>query len=151
MVARVRNTADADDLTSQTFLAALIGINSYRGTAPFAAWLFSIAFHRLATHFRNDKECVPLDEADTLPCPNPALDAQVHMHLQLQRALEAMNRLTPERGEALRLRIFAELSCAEVAELMGRSTAAVKMLIHRAVGDLRHELAAGGPADSPEY
>jgi RNA polymerase sigma-70 factor (ECF subfamily) len=142
MVTRVGNAADADDLTSQTFLAAFIDIGCYRGCAPFAAWLFGIACHRLASYFRSQRESVPLDEADALPCPMPPIDAQVHMRLEVNRVLQAMDRLTPERGEALRLRIFGELSCAEVAQVMDRSNAAVKMLIHRAIKDLRHALEA---------
>jgi len=50
----------------------------------------------------------------------------------------AMRRLTPERAEAIRLRIFGELSAVEVAQVMGRSTPAVKMLIHRGLNDLRN-------------
>ena len=85
MVARVHNRADADDLTSQTFLAAFIDIGCYRGSAPFAAWLFGIACHRVASHYRSDRERASLDEAEALPCPTPPLDAQVHEHLQLKR------------------------------------------------------------------
>lgn len=148
--ARVRNAADADDLTSQTFLAALIGIDRYRGTGSFAAWLFGIASHLSVNHFRKAKEQVPLDESLALPGSAEALDDLVHERLQLARSLEAMSRLPADRAEALRLRIFGELSCAEVALLMGRSTAAAKMLIHRAVGDLRDALNAGASAAGQE-
>ncbi len=148
--ARVRNASDADDLTSQTFLAAFIGIDRYRGTGTFAAWLFGITCHLLATHFRSMKEQTPLDEAEDLPCSSPGPDVEVHAQLQLQRVLAAICRLTPERAEALRLRIFGELSCAEVAGLMGRSTAATKMLIHRGMSDLRREFGVTDSANDLE-
>ncbi len=141
---RSRNAADADDLTSQTFLAALVDIGTYRGHAPFAAWLFGIAHHTAGTYYRRIKPSIPLNEAEHLPHPTPPLDAQAHERLQLRRIIVAMNHLTPERAEALRLRIFGELSAAEVAHLMGRSVPAVKMLIHRAIHDLRRELNADG-------
>jgi len=51
-------------------------------------------------------------------------------------------RLAPDRAEALRLRFFAGLECSEIAPVMGRSEAAVKMLVHRALIDLRERLEA---------
>ena len=51
-------------------------------------------------------------------------------------------RLAPDRAEALRLRFFAGLECDEIAPLLGRSEAAVKMLVHRALTDLRELLEA---------
>jgi RNA polymerase sigma-70 factor (ECF subfamily) len=54
------------------------------------------------------------------------------------RALQA---LAPDRAEALALRIFGGLDIAEVGEVMGKSEAAVKMLVHRAVNDLHERLA----------
>ena len=43
MLAHVGNVPDAQDLTAQTFLAGLEGINSFAGKGKFAAWLFAIA------------------------------------------------------------------------------------------------------------
>lgn len=43
LLVRIGNEADAQDATSQTFLAAMQGLGSYRGQQPFAAWLFGIA------------------------------------------------------------------------------------------------------------
>lgn len=148
IVTRVRDVADADDLTSQTFLAALIDIGDYRGDAPFVGWLFGIAYHAVGTYYRRAKPAVPLDEAEHLPNFTPPLDAQAHQHLQLHRIIVAMNRLTSERAEALRLRIFGELSAVEVAEVMGRTVPAVKMLLHRAIHDLRCQLNPDGLAES---
>src|SRR4026207_334116 len=45
-LAHTGNVKDAEDLTSQTFMAALEGIHSYRGTGPYIAWLMGIASHK---------------------------------------------------------------------------------------------------------
>jgi len=42
-IAHTGNIKDAEDLTSQTFMAALEGIHSFRGTGSFAAWIMGIA------------------------------------------------------------------------------------------------------------
>ena len=62
--------------------------------------------------------------------------------VELARVLAMTDRLAPDRAEALRLRFFAGLDSAEIAPIMGRSEAAVKMLVHRALTDLREQLEA---------
>ena len=45
-MARTGNEKDAEDLTSQTFMAALEGIRSFRGDGVFAAWLMGMSAER---------------------------------------------------------------------------------------------------------
>jgi RNA polymerase sigma-70 factor (ECF subfamily) len=40
-LAHTGNVKDAEDLTSQTFMAALEGIRSFRGTGPYITWLIA--------------------------------------------------------------------------------------------------------------
>ncbi len=62
-IAHIGNTKDAEDLTSQTFIAALEGIRSFRGTGSFAAWIMGIASRKRLMFFRGLKPEIPLDEA----------------------------------------------------------------------------------------
>lgn len=137
---RVGHRADAEDLTAQTFLAALQGLPDYDGRGSFAAWLFGIARHKCADHHRrayaNPGE--PLEAVPGLPDPDVA-DPERRAHLSgvldcVRRALDA---LTPDRREALRLRFWGGLKHQEIAAVMGRSEDAAKMLVWRAVADLR--------------
>jgi RNA polymerase sigma-70 factor (ECF subfamily) len=57
---------------------------------------------------------------------------------QIRRLLQE---LAPECREALALRIFSGLSAAEVAQIVGKSDADVKILVHQAVRDLRARIA----------
>jgi RNA polymerase sigma-70 factor, ECF subfamily len=50
LLARVGNVADAQDLASETFLAALQGLPTYHGERPFAAWVLGIARHKVADY-----------------------------------------------------------------------------------------------------
>jgi RNA polymerase sigma-70 factor (ECF subfamily) len=52
MLVRVGKCEEAEDLTSQTFLAALQGIDRYRGASKFSTWLFGIARNKCADYFR---------------------------------------------------------------------------------------------------
>ena len=132
---------DAQDLTTQTFLAALEGIESFRGTGSFAAWLLGIARRKMALHYRSRRLETPLDEVDHLPDPRPLPEIAVGERMQLFRVNQALQNLASERAEALVLCIFGGLSALEAGSVMGKSEAAVKMLVYRGLKDLREKLA----------
>lgn len=140
LYARVSNTQDAQDLTAQTFLAVVERLPAYRSQGKFAGWVFSIARHKLADHFRSRRDEVALDWADNLPFPSPRLEEAVALKLDVEAVVNVMEMLLPDRAEALTLCLFGEMSAAEIGELMNRSEAAVRMLIYRALRDLREQL-----------
>ena len=143
LLARTGSVQDAQDITSQTFLAALEGISSYRKEAGFAAWLLGIARRKLADHYRyhyGQINALSLDDAETSAQADPLPEDRVSEHLQLERVLGVLRTLPPDRAEALTLHIFGELTPAEIGQVMGKSSAAVRMLIHRALSDLRIRL-----------
>lgn len=136
-LAHTGNTHDAEDLTSQTFMAALEGLDAFRGTGPYIAWLMGIASRLRARFFRKSRPEVPLDAALHLPTPSLPLDKVIARRLQVEAILSALKQLSPERAEALILCFFSELSFAEAGHVLGKSEAAVKMLISRGLQDLR--------------
>jgi len=131
------NVKDAEDLTSQTFLAALKGIDRYRREGPFAAWLMGIARRQTAQFFRQRKFEVPLDEACELPAASLPVDWLVARRISHQQAFAGLKKISPERAEAIVLSVFGGLSLVETAQVLGKSKAAVKMLISRGLQDLR--------------
>lgn len=140
LLVRVRDPHAAQDVTSQTFLAAMESIGSYRASGTFAAWLFGIARRKAADHFRRRRATLPLEAAACIPHPDPLPDQVVEQRLRLEQVARALRSIAPERAEALALRVFAGLNAAEVGVVMGKSEAAVKMLVHRAVNDLQARL-----------
>ena len=132
---------DAQDLTSQTFVIALERLASYRGEGSVQAWLLGIARYRLLNHRRNRRHTVALESVDgVLPAPlDPA--EEVETLLQRERVVRALRGIAPDRAEAISLRFFGRLNTAEMAQTLGKSTAAVRMLIHRGLSDFRRHLA----------
>lgn len=135
--AHVGNAKDAEDLTSQTFVAALEGIQSFRGTGSFAAWILGIASKKRLMFYRGNKPEIPLDNA--IHHPNPVLptDKAAAQRLQLESVFRALRQISPERAEALILTYFGGLSQAEAGRVLNKSEAAVKMLVSRGLQDLR--------------
>lgn len=136
-LAHTGNVKDAEDLTSQTFMAALEGIHSYRGAAPYIAWLMGIASRKRLRLFRGSRPEVPLDAALQIPTPSLPTDKQAFRRLQMDQILNALRTISPDRAEAVILCFFCELSFVEAGLVLGKSEAAVKMLISRGLQDLR--------------
>ena len=136
-LAHTGNVKDAEDLTSQTFMAALEGLASFRGEAPFAAWLMGIASRKRALFFRGRRPEVPLEAALHIPTPGLLPDQLAGQRIQLESVIRALRQLSPERSEALILCYFSGLNHAESARVLGKSEAAVKMLVSRGLQDLR--------------
>jgi len=136
-VAHTGNVKDAEDLTSQTFMAALEGIRLYRGDAPFAAWLMGIASKKRFLFFRGRRPEVPIEAALQIPSRNLATDKAAFSRLRIESISRALKQISSDRAEALILRFFGELSMAETGRVLNKSEAAVKMLIARGLQDLR--------------
>ena len=140
--ARTNSVADAEDITAQTFLAALEGIQRYHGRGSASAWLFGIARHKCADFHRgqySSRQNAMGDEIEMLA--DPADEVNPETQVSLRGVLDCVTRcvpmLSPDRLDALRLRYWGGMSLTDIAGVMQRSTAAVKMLISRAISDLR--------------
>jgi len=136
-LAHTGNVGDAEDLTSQTFMAALEGIRSFRGTAPYVTWLIGIASRKRALFFRGRKPQVSLEAALHLPYPGPPTDKAAARRLQMDQIFAALRTISQDRAEAIILCFFSELSTAEAALVLRKSEAAIRMLLSRGLHDLR--------------
>ena len=131
---RVGNQADAEDLTAQVFLAALEGLRHYHEQGNFAAWLFTLARHRVTDHWRK-RSPISLDEIPDLP-----MEQDLHEEVSHAEALAQLRtlvgQLSDEEQELLRLRFAAGLRYEQMALVLGRTEAAVKMALYRLIDRL---------------
>ncbi len=128
-LARIRNITEAEDLTQETFLKALKALPRFewRG-APFGAWLFRIAHNCFVDAVSVNNE-IALEEIAEPAAPENKLAAKIDAAFAWQKT----GLLTEEQRQALALRYRGELAIAEIAALMNKSPAAIKMLLQRAV------------------
>ena len=140
---RIRDQAEAEDLTQQVFLAALEALPSYRWRGvPFSSWLFRIAHNRVVDYMRKATKFRSSPTADLAPAESdPA--AAVEREMELAQLAELLEELTPLQQEVVSLRFSGGLSTAEVAKVMGKSEGAIKALQHSALVALRKKLEAG--------
>ena len=138
---RAGGVRDADDATSDVFLAAFRGIGRFEGDgAAFRAWLFTIAHHKgVDARRRSSRQEIPVaavaDERAGRTAPSAEEVAMARA--DTAEALRRLAVLTPDQRSVLLLRIVAELSLAETAGILGKPVGAVKALQHRALARLR--------------
>jgi RNA polymerase sigma-70 factor, ECF subfamily len=143
-----RQTTDealAKDVTATTFEKALRHVRRYRWQGnSFCAWLYRIARNEIVQHYRRQRFLAPLRSW-------LLSDANVEKAVQNQERQDALQkalaRLPAPDREVIVLRFFEELSSAEVAEILGCSTANVYVRLHRALGRLRREMEVGASGE----
>jgi len=150
LLVRLADQHLAQDVTAQTFLAALERLATYRGEGEFITWLLAIARNKASDALRSRSSTLPLEAAADVESPQPAVDQVVEARIRLDEVARALRTITPERAEALALRVVGGLSAAEAGVVMGKSEAAVKMLVSRAIHDLRERLAFTGETGEAE-
>ncbi len=142
------NAADADDITSETFVRAWTSSQPVR-TATAKAYLLRIARNLLLESKRDRRVSSELPErlAEQLADPRPGperLAAAAGEFVELRSHLAEL--LEVDRA-ALLLRAEEELPYTEIARVLGVSLAAAKVKVHRARLRLAQRMSSGRPQD----
>jgi RNA polymerase sigma-70 factor (ECF subfamily) len=150
----VGNAEEAEDLAQEVFLRVYKARKKYRARSKFSTWLFTIA-NNLALNVlraRQRKPAVPLRTRDSGPLgPRPAeqllqADSAAQPVRRLQQSeltaiiRQALDGLNERQRLAVVLNKFEDMNHAEIAEIMGLTTKAVKSLLCRARTNLRTAL-----------
>ena len=147
----VGNKEDAEDIVQKSFQQAFAHLQKFEGRSSFFTWLTRIAINEALMCLRTNRRvsAASLDELVTgegtafarqIPDlgPNPE---RSYSEQERQRILSlAMDRLTPEKRTAIRLRELEERSLKESARIMGVSVATVKSRVFRGRRELRERL-----------
>jgi RNA polymerase sigma-70 factor, ECF subfamily len=140
-----RNRELAEDVTAATFAKAIEDIPRFewRGV-PYSAWLYRVASNLVARQSRRPA-WVDLDAHQPVDGLSPELIVEQRARADEVRA--AVAALPDDQREAVLLRFGGDLRNREIAEVMGRSEGAVKLLTFRAITALRKQLGAPLPAE----
>jgi RNA polymerase sigma-70 factor (ECF subfamily) len=145
LLSRTSSVADAEELTSRTFVSAFASLGSYRGRGRFESWLMAIAHNLLANWYRDRGRrppTAPLDEALSVASEVPGPESTLEQLEQTRRIREATAELAPDRQRLIALKYVDGLTNAEIGRRMGRSEGAIKALHHRTLRQLEKTLAA---------
>jgi RNA polymerase sigma-70 factor (ECF subfamily) len=133
--------ADAEETTQEVFICVFSSIDSYRGEAPVAAWIFGITRRVIAARFKRKRHTtVPLSDDDSEspaefghhkssePSPLEAYECQERVW-RMTATLE--QKLSREQRMLFRLHHVDERPISEIALAMDKSEDAVKSNLYR--------------------
>lgn len=141
----VRRCADrgtAEDLTSETFLAAMDAARKKDPPPIGVPWLIGVARHKLADHYRRRHDRLTVSMAE-IPEPTDSVDG---WDAELDRlvAESVLTRLSEAHRTVLALRYMDDRSVPECAELIGRTVHATEALLVRARRAFKQHYPEGG-------
>lgn len=143
----VGNAAEAEDLTAQTFLRAWEAIPRYqvRG-APFVSWLLRIAHNMGVSYLRSKRESSQLHDGIVDDKMRRDPESAYEQTAEEELVREAIMKLRDEQRQVIILRFIEDLDYREVAEIIGKSVAAIRVIQHRALNALRKQMKLMDPA-----
>jgi RNA polymerase sigma-70 factor (ECF subfamily) len=154
----LRAKLESRDILQATLLKSLTHLHELRGDEreSLMAWLARIAEREIRDradyHGRQRRDAAREVGVDDVPIAAPARSAlsQVILDEQARRLEEALETLAPDHREVILLRKFEELTFPEIAQRLGRSEDACRMLFARAMTSLTLALTPAGDAGARE-
>ena len=143
---RCHDQAVAEDLTSETFLAAVKAMQQDGETVIGVPWLIGVARHKLADHWRKRTRDDRLQAA--VEHEHVEEDDPWDATLERVRTADVLCALGDHHKLALTLRYVDGLPVPEVADLIGRTVHATEALLVRARNAFRAAYERGEPVDA---
>lgn len=136
---RVGDDPLAEDLTATTFIKAWRSRVDYDpALGAVSTWLFAIARHVAADHFRSRRPDLPLVDFETLPDEN-RVEAVVEQHAEHAALVRLLLALPSREREVIALKYGAEMTNRAIAAVTGLTESNVGTILHRTVHTLRKQ------------
>ena len=131
-----------EELFQEVFLAVWIKRYQYQFPRPFKAWLYAIAANkcRAASRGRDVMVCALRDDSLALLASGPSPEDALVATETAELVGTAVLRLPTQQRTVVVLRIWGDLSYAEIAETVGCTEATVRSHMHHGLTALRHYL-----------
>jgi RNA polymerase sigma-70 factor (ECF subfamily) len=140
---RLHGAAEPDDVASETFIGVFTGLAKFSGDEDaLRAWVFTIAHRRLVDDWRRRSRRPQLadDPGDLTVLVGGDVEDDVLTRIGADTVQHMCGLLPEDQRSVLLLRILADLTIEQVAEVMDRSVASVKALQRRGLRSLRDRL-----------
>ena len=150
LLAQCGDADTAEELTQETFYQAVRSIHRYDGSCKLSVWLCQIAKHlwyqQLRRRGREQPAADPWDAPGAAPPAEPSPEDAVQARQQHLQLLRRIHTLPEAAREVVYLRVFGELSFAEIAAVMGRTETWARVTFYRG----KERLKKGETADETE-
>lgn len=139
----VKLRAAAEELYQEVWMRVIEARASYRPTARFRTWLYTIAHNRMVDHWRRSGASTSSLDVEDLPGNDPGPERHAQGREALAKFLGALEALPPAQREAFLLHEEGGLSVAEIAAATGANEEAAKSRLRYAISKLKAALDDG--------
>ena len=136
--ARMRNRADAEEVTQETFLAVFRSVEAFAGRSALLSWIYGIAKNNVNNHLRRAKareNRIERAEDELVRNAHTFESCSPEEHVHFQRCAEAVEErlgsVSAWQAEVFALRHFENLPIQDIAKRMSRSNDAVRSSLYR--------------------
>lgn len=130
----------AEDALQDALELAYRRLGSYRPGTSLRAFLAAIAVQRARTLRRGERRRIAREEAFAAPDEEPSPASLAQARRTEQRIAAALDAMPARRRTVALLRLDAGLSYAEIAQIVGGTEGAARVLVHAALQQLRERL-----------
>lgn len=140
LLALCRDEFLAQELTSETFLRAIIKIDSFRGDCDVSVWLCQIAKNLFYSHCRKEKrkrsEVCNSDESDFV--------LKIDDREQSAAIMKYVHELSEPYKEVFLLHVFAQIELKDISVLFQKSESWARVTFYRAKARIIEKLREDG-------
>ena len=137
-----RSDVEAQDITQETFFRAMKSAHRFEGSSSLYTWLCAVAKNIWLNRCRRAKRETPaaVDISDTsAPLEQQIMDLDMSMKIH-----QVLHSLAEPYKEVFSLRIFGQLSFAQIAQLFGKTESWARVTCHRARKMIAEQLRKDG-------
>lgn len=133
LLALSKNKEIAEDITQETFMKAIKGLDSFKGGCDIKVWLCQIAKNTYYTYAKKNQRIIPDSEEILLDKPSDCdfvketIDAEEAMRIH-----QILHNMSEPYKEVFNLRVFGELSFNQISRIYGKTESWARVTYHRA-------------------
>lgn len=137
---RVREKEAAVDITQDTFVKALSGINTYQNRGlPFSSWLFRIAINETNSFFRkkNRARIVPVEESQLKNLREELGEDETEVTGFAKKLPYLFEQLSEKQVSLIELRFFEDKSFKDIGEILNMTEINAKIQTYRTIDKMK--------------
>jgi len=132
---KITNIDDVDDLTTSVYLAFA---EQYQKINTIENWLRKVIFLTFVRWYKQSKAKRTYELNEEITADDSSIKTDERFDLGV--VLKALDTLSPDKQEIIKLRFWGDLKFLEIAEKLNKNEAAVKKMFYRSIEELKNKL-----------
>jgi len=137
---RTNHQQTAEDLVAETFVRVWDKISAIHDTSSFNGWIYQIARNLVIDYYRSRKIDVDINILENVLEYDDNIVDRANLSFQQKKFLAVLDKLSSDEQLVIKLKFFDELDNREIAQMLGKTEGAIRVIQHRAINELKELL-----------